>query len=85
MHRIKVAEQIDRHRRLFFGAAAVTVAAAQLGMIDSAAAQTGGGKSAGNQARNKYVVRATEADRRRRPQCWLCAHQRAGSSAPVAG
>jgi pimeloyl-ACP methyl ester carboxylesterase len=39
MHRIKVAEQIDRHRRLFFGAAAVTVAAAQLGMIDSAVAQ----------------------------------------------
>jgi pimeloyl-ACP methyl ester carboxylesterase len=34
-------KEINRHRRLFCGAAAVTVAAAQLGMIGSAAAQTG--------------------------------------------
>ena len=34
-----MSEDIDRHRRQFFGAAAVTVAATQLGMIGSAAAQ----------------------------------------------
>jgi len=38
------AEPIDRRRRRFFGAAAATVAAAQLGMIDSAGAQTGSAK-----------------------------------------
>jgi pimeloyl-ACP methyl ester carboxylesterase len=36
-----MAEMIDRHRRRFFGAAAMTVAAAQFGMMESAAAQTG--------------------------------------------
>ena len=36
-----ISEAIDRHRRRFLGAAAVAVAAAQLGMIGSAAAQTG--------------------------------------------
>ena len=35
------SEDIDRHRRLFFGAAAVAAAAAQLGMIGYAAAQSG--------------------------------------------
>ena len=34
------SEGINRHRRRFLGAAAATVAAAQLGMIGSAAAQT---------------------------------------------
>jgi pimeloyl-ACP methyl ester carboxylesterase len=38
MSTAKIAEQIDRHRRYFVGAAAVT-AAAQLGMIGSAIAQ----------------------------------------------
>ena len=32
-------EEIDRHRRRFFGTAAMTVAAAQLGMIGAADAQ----------------------------------------------
>ena len=41
MDTIKIAEDINRHRRLFLGAATVTVAAAQLGMIGSAAAQPG--------------------------------------------
>jgi pimeloyl-ACP methyl ester carboxylesterase len=41
MDTIKIAEGIDRHRRLFFGTAAVTIAAAQLGMIGSANAQAG--------------------------------------------
>ena len=40
MDTIKIAEDINRHRRLFLGAA-VTVAAAQLGLIGSAAAQPG--------------------------------------------
>jgi pimeloyl-ACP methyl ester carboxylesterase len=35
------SEEIDRHRRLFFGAAAVTVAAAQLSTTGLAAAQSG--------------------------------------------
>jgi pimeloyl-ACP methyl ester carboxylesterase len=35
---IGAPEEIDRHRRRFLGAAALTVAAAQLGMVDSAAA-----------------------------------------------
>jgi pimeloyl-ACP methyl ester carboxylesterase len=33
-------EQIDHHRRRFFGAAALTIAAAQLGVIDAAQAQS---------------------------------------------
>jgi pimeloyl-ACP methyl ester carboxylesterase len=41
-----ILEDIDRHRRLFFGAAAATVAAAQFGMIRSAAAQAAETKSA---------------------------------------
>jgi pimeloyl-ACP methyl ester carboxylesterase len=40
------SEEINRHRRLFFGAAAATVAAAQLGMTGSATAQTGETKGA---------------------------------------
>jgi pimeloyl-ACP methyl ester carboxylesterase len=39
MHGNKVAEQINQHRRLFFGAAAVTIAAAHLGVIESVSAQ----------------------------------------------
>jgi len=35
------SEEINRHRRRFFGAAAATVAAAQLGMVGSAASQAG--------------------------------------------
>ena len=34
-------EKIDHHRRRFFGTAAVTVAAAQLGIAGSADAQSG--------------------------------------------
>ena len=36
-----ICEEIDRPRRLLFGAAAATVAVAQLGLIDSAVAQSG--------------------------------------------
>jgi pimeloyl-ACP methyl ester carboxylesterase len=45
--RIRTSEQIDQHRRRFFGTAAITVAAAQLGMIGSVAAQFDKAKSAG--------------------------------------
>jgi pimeloyl-ACP methyl ester carboxylesterase len=38
MDKIKMSEDIDHHRRHFFGAAAMTFAAAQLGMIGSATA-----------------------------------------------
>src|SRR5215211_703288 len=41
-----ISEAIDRHRRRFLGATAVAVAAAQLGRMGSAAAQTGETKAA---------------------------------------
>ena len=41
---IKTFEEIDHHRRRFFGTAAITIAAAQLGMIDLANAQAGKSK-----------------------------------------
>jgi hypothetical protein len=40
MDEIRISETIDHPRRRFFGAAAVTIAAAQLGMIGSSDAQT---------------------------------------------
>ena len=39
MDEIRIAEAIDHPRRRFFGAAAVTIAAAQFGMIRSSNAQ----------------------------------------------
>jgi len=42
MDTIKIADEIDHHRRRFFGAAAMTIAAAQFGISRSANAQTGG-------------------------------------------
>ena len=38
---VKTFEEVDRHRRRFCGTAAITIAAAQLGMIDLANAQVG--------------------------------------------
>jgi pimeloyl-ACP methyl ester carboxylesterase len=46
MSKIKRPEEIDRDRRRFFGTAAMTIAASQLGMIGSADAQSGKAKSA---------------------------------------
>src|SRR5215468_6703584 len=40
MHQRAPAEPIDHHRRRFFGAAAMTIAAAQLGIVGSAEAQS---------------------------------------------
>jgi pimeloyl-ACP methyl ester carboxylesterase len=45
MDTTKMPEAINQHRRLFFRAAAATVAAVQLGMIRSAAAQSGATKA----------------------------------------
>ena len=42
-----ISEDINRHRRLFFGAAAATVAVAQLGLVDSAVAESEEKKSEG--------------------------------------
>ena len=47
MDEIKTSETIDRQRRRFLGAAALIMAAAEFGMIGSAAAQAGRAKSAG--------------------------------------
>lgn len=41
MEKIKTSEDIDHHRRYLFGAAAMTFAAAQLGLIRKASAQPG--------------------------------------------
>jgi pimeloyl-ACP methyl ester carboxylesterase len=46
MDRTGTKQDIDRQRRYFFGAAALTIAAAQLGIIGPAAAQSGKAKSA---------------------------------------
>ena len=40
MAKIEMSKEINRDRRRFFGTAAMTVAAAQFGMIGSAAAQS---------------------------------------------
>jgi hypothetical protein len=44
MDKVKTPEDIDHHRRRFFGAAAMTFAAAQFGTIGSADAQPGKSK-----------------------------------------
>ena len=67
-----MSEEIKHDRRRFLGTAAMTIAAAELGMIGSADAQS----SKTNPANvpkikpgNEHVVRLTEADRCRRPEC----------------
>jgi len=50
MHKVKPSDAIDQDRRRFFGAAAATVAAAQLGMTGFAKAQAGGTKLAATKA-----------------------------------
>jgi len=45
MVKIKTSDVIDHHRRRFFGTAAMTVAAAHLGMLGSAAPQSGKAKA----------------------------------------
>ena len=50
MHKVKTSDAIDHDRRRFFGAAAATVAAAQLGMTGFAKAQAGGTKLAATKA-----------------------------------
>jgi pimeloyl-ACP methyl ester carboxylesterase len=45
MDRIRMSEEIDHHRRRFFGTAAMTIAAGQLGMSGLADAQSGQAKS----------------------------------------
>ena len=47
MDKLKMPEEFNQNRRRFFGTAAMTIAAAQLGMIGSAAAQSSKTKSAG--------------------------------------
>src|SRR5882757_3902146 len=46
MDTIKMSEDVNHHRRRFLGAAAMTIAAAQLGPLGSALAQSGKAKSA---------------------------------------
>jgi len=50
MDEIKTSEAIDRQRRRFFGAAALTIAAAEFGMIGAAGAEAGKAKSTGLRA-----------------------------------
>jgi pimeloyl-ACP methyl ester carboxylesterase len=46
MDEIKTSEAVDHHRRRFFGTAAMTIAAAQLGIVSSASAQPAKTRSA---------------------------------------
>jgi hypothetical protein len=61
MDTTKTAEEINRHRRYFVGAAALTAAAAQLGIIDPAAAhqvrQAPSGCPPSNQGRTRPSAR----------------------------
>ena len=59
------SEKIDHHRRHLLGAAAVTAAAAQLGLLASANAQSADGNAALDQAGDERLVRSAEADQRR--------------------
>jgi pimeloyl-ACP methyl ester carboxylesterase len=47
MDKMKTSEDIDQHRRCFLGTAAITIAAAQFGMIGSAVAQSSKAEPAG--------------------------------------
>ena len=71
MDTIKIADEIDHHRRRFIGAAAMTIAAAQLGMSGPADAQTGGQirAVARDQAGDEHLFRPAETDRRRPAEC----------------
>ena len=74
MDRIKTSEDIDQHRRRFFGTAAMAVAVAQFGIAGSAAAQPSKHKRPDmpriKQGTNNVLV--AEADRCRPAQCRLC-------------
>ena len=69
METFNVRENLNLGRRDFFGAAAVTIAAAQLGVIGPATAQAGEFETARYQAGNAYLVRALEADRCGAAEC----------------
>ena len=74
MNPTRASEEIDQHRRRFFGAAATTIAAVQLGMMRSADAQSGKAKLAAIPAikpGTNTSVRPVEADRRRPSQCGI--------------
>ena len=70
--RKNMSQQINLDRRRFFGAAAGTLAAAQLFLTGPAGAQSGNAKPAtAVKPGTQYVVSRAEADQRRRPQCRL--------------
>ena len=69
MDTLKSVDEINRDRRRFVGSAAMAIAAAQLGMIDSA---VGRGEGAGDQARDEHVIRHDQADRCRCAQRRVC-------------
>ena len=69
-----MSEEINHRRRHFFRAAVLTMAAAQIGMINSVHAQAGKTRPTqlpSDQARDEHVVRPAEADRCGRAECWL--------------
>ena len=89
MSTIAMSEEINHHRRRFFGAAAMTIAAAQLGMIGSADAQSSKTKPADLptiKPGTNTSFGSAEADRCRPPECrlrrsrprrWSCGHSSA--------
>ena len=71
MDTTKITDEINQERRRFFGTAAMTHRCHAVRDDRFCGSSTHGGKNARNQARNKHVVRSTEADRCRRPECGL--------------
>ena len=72
MNEIKASDRFDLDRRRFFGAAALAIATAELGLIGSARAQAGKPQLACDQTGDEHVLRAAQANRCRRSQCRIC-------------
>lgn len=70
----KKSDEINPDRRTFLGTAAVTIAAAQLGMFSSTSAEASEakpGRQGHDQVGSEHLVWLTEADRRWPAEYWL--------------
>ncbi len=75
MDKFNVSEKISHNRRRFLSAAAISMAAAQLGIFSSEdaealAAAMPGAKSL-EKARSERIIRPAQADQCRPPECWI--------------
>ena len=79
-----MSNEIDHNRRRLVGAAALTFVASQFAFqrqSRSPAVRAQAGKSGADQAGYAHIVRAAEADRRRRAQYRLCRSRSGGRTA----